>query len=189
MQDTDEKLIRDKQRAAHKDFFDRAMKAVDDGYYMEAILLEYAAIESRLEVLLGLFGMPCNKDLETEKRIKVNIGSRRKCLWYIYKTCDESVGNTKLPDRFFHDKGPLKKWLFSRNTYVHGLYKNADVYIKRKEEAEELARDGLKYSRLLYNETKRLKRFLKSNPDWENKNRYCCKCSCPARADEDRSVN
>ena len=54
------------QRLMHKDFFDRCVFAINQGFYMEAILMEYAAIESRMETLLSILGLPCNKFLPDE---------------------------------------------------------------------------------------------------------------------------
>ena len=39
------------QRLMHKDFFDRCELAINQKFYMEAILMEYAAIEARMESL------------------------------------------------------------------------------------------------------------------------------------------
>ena len=74
-----------KQVAMHKDFFDRCKTAIDHGFYMEAILLEYAAMESRLEIILGVLGLPCNKYLEPDLRRKTKISHRISCLEYMYK--------------------------------------------------------------------------------------------------------
>ena len=63
----------------HQNFFDRCEKAIENDFYMEAILIEYAAIESRLEVMLGLIGMPCNKFLEASERKKIQISHRISC--------------------------------------------------------------------------------------------------------------
>ena len=64
----------------HKNFFDRCENAIENEFYMEAILMEYAAIESRLEVILGLVGMPCNKFIEDNERKKVQISHRISCV-------------------------------------------------------------------------------------------------------------
>ena len=62
----------------HTDFFDRCESAIQNGFYFEAIIMEYAAIESRLEVICGVLGFPCGKDCKCRKDIM--IGSRIDCL-------------------------------------------------------------------------------------------------------------
>ncbi len=54
-----------------------------------------AAIEGRLEVILGILGAPCNKNADPVERRKVNISHRINCLEKIYNS-DLQIGNTKL---------------------------------------------------------------------------------------------
>lgn len=56
------------QRLMHKDFFVRCKSAIEQKFYMEAILMEYAAIEARMEILLGVIGLPCNKFISDKER-------------------------------------------------------------------------------------------------------------------------
>ena len=49
----------------HMSFFDKSRLAIEEGYYLEAVMYEYAAIEGRLEVICGLLGCPCNKELDS----------------------------------------------------------------------------------------------------------------------------
>ncbi len=144
----------------HKNFFDRCEYAIENGFYMEAILMEYAAIESRLEVMLGLIGMPCNKFIEDGERKKVQISHRISCVKRFRKT-SPLFEDTKLSSRFFDS---LENWIVKRNTYVHGLYKNEIAYNSRMNGAKDLAEKGLNYTRLIYNEVNRLKRLKKNYP-------------------------
>ena len=72
--------IQSKQVEMHKNLFDRCQAAIEGQFYLEAMFLEYAAIEGRLEVILGLLGTPCDKNLEGELRHRVNISDRIQCL-------------------------------------------------------------------------------------------------------------
>ncbi len=150
-----------KQVAMHTDFFDRTMLAIDNGFYLEAIFREYAAIEGRLEVILGILGAPCNKNADPAERRKVNISHRIKCLKKVYIS-ELSIGNTKLDEKFFNK---LEKWRDKRNIIVHGFYKNEFQYNERSAQNEKLAKDGLTLARMLYNETKRLRRYRKSHAE------------------------
>ena len=143
----------------HKNFFDRCENAIENEFYMEAILMEYAAIESRLEVMLGLLGMPCNKFIEISKRKKIQISHRISCVKKIHKK-SRLFEKTKLSSKFFDD---LERWITKRNMYVHGLYKNEIEYHSRIKGAKELAKKGLDFTRLLYDEVNRLKRLKKNH--------------------------
>ena len=103
------------QYRMHKDFFDRCKLAIDNGMYFEAVLMEYAAIEARLEVIMGVIGLPCNKMLPDSERRKINISDRVDCL----KTITKSSDVFKLPNDFFTK---LKAWIKKRNI------PNATVY-------------------------------------------------------------
>ena len=68
------------QRDMHCSFFERCQFAIDNGFCLEALLMEYAAIEARLEVILGMLGRPCSKYLLDADRKKVQISHRIECL-------------------------------------------------------------------------------------------------------------
>lgn len=149
-----------KQVTMHKDFFDRCELAIEYGFYMEAILIEYAAMESRLEILLGVLGLPCNKHLEDNLRKNVNISHRIACLKWLVEN-SALFATSKLDNKYFEK---MEKWVKERNKYVHGLYKNEGLYEQRKAHARELAKNGKEYCKLLYNETHRLRRAIKKQP-------------------------
>ena len=154
--------IEEIQVRMHTDFFERCKFAIQNGFYLEAIIMEYAAIESRLEVICGVFGFPCGKDCECRKDIMIS--SRIECLRK-YRCNNATIfANSKLPSNFFTEKGLLKKWIDKRNRIVHGLYKDEIKYRGRIQESEAIANKGLKYTRLLYNEVKRVRRMKKNYP-------------------------
>ena len=147
----------------HKDFFHKSKDAIDQGYYFEALMYEYAAIEGRLEVICGLLGCPCNKELDPKIRKDIKISIRIQCLARVYKIHPACKGSTtKITGDFW---GHLKTWTTDRNTYVHGLYKNPGLYSKRLNDRAKLADQGLGFARLLYNEVKRIRRLLKNHPE------------------------
>ena len=149
----------------HKNFFDRAKDAVENGYYLEALFLEYAAIEGRLEVLLGILDYPCNKNLSPSIRKDIKISHRINCIQHRVKNDNVLFETSKIPKDFYEKKGLLLTWTNQRNVLIHGYYKNAAEYSNRSSSCEELAKNGLEYARLLYNETKRLRRLLNSSPE------------------------
>ena len=170
-----EKDDRQLQYSMHKDYFDNCRYAIDNGFYLEAIFLEYAAVESRMEVILGVLGLPCNRYLPHDKRKNVQISHRINCLKYFYKNYSDIFNKSKLSSKFFTD---LDKWRSDRNTYIHGLYKNADIYGKRKAECKRLALKGYDLSRTLYNEVNRIKRLKKNHNELFNSAFLCYEKNC-----------
>jgi len=154
-----------KQVEMHKDFFDKCDFAIKNGFYLEAIFLEYAAIESRLEIICGVLGLPCNKELPFSERKNVNISQRVLCIKEARHKYPEMFKRSKIEDNFFYKNKLFSAWIIKRNTYIHGLYKNAFEYKSRKSECKELAVNGREYARLLYNEAARLRRLSKSHPE------------------------
>lgn len=168
----------EKQVHMHKDLFDRSKNVIENGCYFEAILLEYAAIEGRLEVILGILGLPCNKALDAKQRESVKISYRIECLNFIRKN-SINFKSSKLDIDFFSNKGILNKWIKERNTFIHGLYKSSDKYTQRIKDAEKLAADGYEITKLLYNEAKRLRRLSKNHPEqFQNCYGMCRKSKC-----------
>ena len=147
------------QTEMHKDFFDRCRYAIENGFYIEAVLMEYAAIEGRLEVIMGVFGLPCNKNLPDNMRKRINISDRIECLRFLQKN-NKVFENSRLPQGFF---SALAKWIKKRNIYIHGLYKNGVEYKKRMDDINDVADKGYIYCKLLYNETKRLRNLFRTN--------------------------
>lgn len=166
--------IQAKQVEMHQDFFDHCKLAIDQGFYMEAILMEYAAIESRLEIILGVVGLPCNKNLDPTIRRKINISHRVACLKALLQN-STAFSSSKL-DKKFCEK--LKKWVDKRNQYIHGLYKNELVYKQRLKDAKEVAEQGYEFCRLLYNEAHRLRRLVKKNPNVQAETVTCHSANC-----------
>lgn len=152
-----------KSIAVHKSFFDRARAAIDNGYYLEAVMCDYAAIEGRLEVICGLLGCPCNRELDPLTRSNIRISHRIKCLKALYKKHPACVNSTSKITKEFWES--LKRWTNSRNIYVHGLYKRPELYEQRLAERKQLAEDGLELATLLYNEAKRIRRLKQSYPE------------------------
>ena len=153
-----------KQVEMHTNFFDRCREAITNQYYLEAIFMEYAAIEGRLEAILGIIGEPCNKNLSKEIRRRINISHRLECLNRARKGMPV-FEHTKLPWNFFTGKSAFAKWISKRNQYIHGLFKSETDYSSRIAGAKRLAEEGFEICRLLYNEAKRLNRLRKSHPE------------------------
>ena len=160
----------------HKSFFDRAKNAHEMGYDLEAVFLEYAAIEGRLEVLCGLFSCPCNKFLPDGFRKDIGISQRVKCLRAIYKKHPGCTGSRcKLKLEFWDG---LQKWIRERNICVHGLYKRTEEYVNRNSAACELSERGLEISRLLYSEVKRIRWLMKNHTEEMRLEASLCKGKC-----------
>ena len=149
----------------HTDFFDKCQFAIDNGFYLEAVFLEYSSIESRLEVICGVLGLPCNKNLSPTLRKSIIISSRIACINKIRNSNCEVFKKSKIDKLFFTKKGTLMTWIDNRNIYVHGLYKNAEKYNPRKKGLKQFANEGELITRHLYNEAKRLRRLKEKSPE------------------------
>lgn len=162
------------QREMHKDFFDRCRNAIDNGCYFEAVLMEYASIEARLEVIMGVIGLPCNKQLSSKERQSIKISKRIECLRRVYR----SSSILKNAPIFDSDWMNLKDWIDKRNKCIHGLYKNEFKYKTRIKQMEELADNGYIYANLLYKEAKRLRGLLHNGMLSSTDNIHCGRLLC-----------
>ena len=162
-----------KQVKMHADFFDRCKEAIQNEFYFEAVLMEYAAIEARLESICGVVGLPCGKDCPYRRDIKIS--SRISCLRSYCNKNPDIIHNSKLPSNFFSDHGELRTWIRQRDICVHGLFKDEVKYSDRIEANKDLATAGYEYARLLYNEAKRLRRIPKNHPEQFDKAVAVCK--------------
>ena len=101
----------EKQKAVvmHKNYFDRSKAAIENKYYFEAMMYEYAAIEGRLEVICGMLGCPCNKHLEDKIRKKITIRNRINCLKRLYKKHPACKNSTTKIDKEIWEE--IDKWI------------------------------------------------------------------------------
>ena len=152
--------ISERQRLMHKDFFDRIKHSMECKFYLESIFLEYSALESRLETIMGLLSLPCNKELADNKRTSINISNRIDCLKKHYATKKDIFVSSKLDKKFFE---ALSSWIRKRNGYIHGLYKSVEKYNGRLSKAKNLAQEGFEFVNLIYNETNRLRNQQKKS--------------------------
>lgn len=167
-------IERSLQQKMHKDFFYRCKNAIDNGCYFEAILMEYAAIEGRLEIIMGVIGLPCNIQLLPKEKQEINISKRIECLRRAYR--DSNVlKNTLITNSFWKELGA---WISTRNMYIHGLYKNVFQYKTRMKDVEELATKGYEYNKLLYKEAKRVRRLLHNNVFSDTNQIHCGRSVC-----------
>ena len=150
----DKMPLAEKQRLMHKDLFDKIQVAIENNFYLEAMFLEYSAIEGRLEVMAGVLGLPCNQLLDASIRKDIKISIRIECLKKAYKSKEDIFIRARLSNRFWED---LKAWIVQRNMYMHGLFKNANLYNNRIKEVQELAGQGYQYINVLYQEANRLR--------------------------------
>lgn len=165
---------REKQQKMHKDFFDKCQYAINNEFYLEAIFMEYAAIESRLEAMLGVLGMPCGRYADENIRKNVQISHRIDCL--ISLSSNQLLFGKTCLEKGFFDK--LKKWVNDRHGYIHGLYKNEIRYGERMKDKKDKAVTGLGICKALYKENNRLKRLLKAHPELHSQTAKCSSTKC-----------
>lgn len=183
-------VIKYKQLKMHKNFFATCEKAINEGAYLEALLLEYAALESRLEVILGVLGCPCGFDLDEKEREKINISNRIQCLNYMHNNAN-IFKNDKKCDAALYSNTKLDKWRTDRNAYIHLLYKDATLYDQRRNECKKIAEEGLEYCKEIYREANRLKYQKQHHPEKFVDENIKCRakaCSCNPRQKQEKKT-
>ena len=158
----DTKIDKMQQKLIHAQFYDRCKKAIDEGYYLEAMLLEYAYMEARVNRIMEVLNMPCASVKNTE--IYRGIGLVRKCICL--------RGFLNIENKVF-EKSNLSKnkinriiaWCENRNDRIHNLYKDIDKYEDRILNNQKIAEKGYKYAQLLSKEANRLKLLNGKHPE------------------------
>ena len=152
---------RETARLVHKDFFDRCQFAIDQGFYLEALAMEYSAIEGRVKVIMSIIGMPCSLCEDTSITYEIGLTKKLGCLRQ-YLQNDVIFGNSKLTPTTITK---IRDWCSSRNERMHRLYADVEKYEKLMGRNKKYAEKGLEYAKLLYKEANRLKYMSKHHPE------------------------
>ncbi len=162
-------------------FFDRCRVTIEQGFYLEAIFMEYAAIEARIESICGVPGLPGGRNCKCRKDIKIS--HRIECLRTFYDSNMSVRFGTMLPDDFLV-KRKLKTWAENRNRFVYGFFNDETKYKDRITGDKNLNEDGYEHARLLYNEARRLRRIHNNySSSWSDVVALCKKSSCKGYLD------
>lgn len=174
-----EMTVEQRQHAGkvHKDFFDRCQNAIDNGFYLEAMFMEYAAMEGRMKVIMSLFKNPCSLCDNTQITHNIGLPKKMECFLMVYETNPALFEKSKLPRSTIRR---MMEFCIKRNKRIHGLLENTDEYDKLMSHNKKLATKGLEYCKLLYNETNRLKRISKNHPEML----LTSKLNCPHELDD-----
>lgn len=157
-------------QAMHKDFFDKIDLAIENGFYFEAYIREYNALEARVKVIMSILEMPCEICENTQLTNQIGIGIKINCLRAFIGE-SPIFEKTKLTKRFFKDLG---KWTQVRNEAIHRLYFDPDNYETLSRRIKERSVIGKQYLRMIYNEADRLRRLKKRKPELFEANRLKC---------------
>lgn len=155
-------------RRAHKDYYDRCKEAIKDGYYLEALCLEYSAMESRVASILSMIDMPCG-NLNNEDTFDIGIHVKLNCI----KKC---LGDNDVFRKSKLNKKQVAKiisWKYKRNKIIHRLFANPNEYETIIKECKDYAIEGFEYVDILYKEANRI-RYIKNHKEiLENSNFKC----------------
>ena len=146
-------------RLAHKDFFDRCKIALDNGYYLEAMFMEYSAIEGRFKKIFSLLNFDCAGDYDSKHSI--GLGIKLSCLKRLMEN-DALFEKSYLSPSMI---SKVKKWVNRRDEITHALYTNTDRYDSMMSKNKKYAEKGFEYARLFYKEADRLKGIKKRHPE------------------------
>lgn len=152
----------ERARLVHKDFFDKCNFAIENGFYLEAMCMEYAAIEGRMTRIMMIFGFPCGLKKECDEMPDVSVNQKLGCLKnFLF---DKNIFKDSYFDNAEEVKN-IKKWIEKRNNIMHHLYADTEKYPSLLKESKSIAVEGLKHCRTLYDETNRLKRLISKHPE------------------------
>ena len=129
----------------YKEQFKRLKKAFEYKFYMEAIFIEYAIMEDRVEAILRYEG----NEIKTQNEREF-ISITRK-LNKIKKIAEK---NKSLPQRYFADE--IFEWIKKRNALIHALLKKELT----TDEVKTFAEEGKLLTRTLCDKAKNYKRAI-----------------------------
>ena len=128
--------------------FRRLKKALDNEFYLEAIMIEYAIMEDRVEAILSYEG---NEIIPQNERQFITF-TRKKNKIESLSSKGSAIG------RYFSDGflSRVKIWVDSRNSVVHALLKQNIT----TEELREYAEQGEELCKELRNRANNYKRYV-----------------------------
>lgn len=137
----------------------RLKKALNGGFYVEAIVIEYAMIEDRIKSILSSAG------ISLQSKGRNNTISKNCDLIISHKIFNESkMVRSKVPQSLVEE---IKIWISNRNNVVHALLSTEFESGQIKEFAEE----GAELLRQIDNKSGCVKRyFLKEKKENEKNN-------------------
>ena len=160
-----------KQKEIHAKHFDKTKEAVENGYYLEAMVLEYSYIEARVNKIMNLLNMPCAIVQNHEVYRDIGLNAKLGCIQQFLKQDQLLFEKSKLTNKLIND---IKKWCHKRNERIHNLYKDLDKYESLIQKNKEIAEDGYKYAQLMSEESNRLKRLYNRKLElFKNHNLKC----------------
>ncbi len=176
---------RETARLVHKDFFDKCNTAIANEYYLEAIIMEYAAMESRMNVIMSLLGKPCSLCKDTTITHRIGLQNKLKCFKEIIGSNEELFAKSKITSNIMNK---TIKWCNERNNRIHGLYTDTEKYGALVAKNKKCAENGMVFCRMLYNETDRLKRIGRKDPERLKSIKYECHIDWDACMDAKSSL-
>ena len=140
----------------YKEQMGRLKKAIANAFYLEAIFIEYAILEDRLESILrhsGKWNPKPNQHISIEKKIS-----------NVEKLAEEKRG---LARKYFDENlfADLKAWKTERNQLIHALMKQ----LLHTEDLKNLADSGYALVKHLNNKSSQYNRCLEKRKEQELK--------------------
>ncbi len=153
---------RENARKVHQDFFDKCQFAIDNKFYLEAIFMEYAAMEGRVKVIFSMLKTPCgmceNPSIYNRIGLQTKLGCLRNYIENGHPLFKNSVLSRSKITR-------MTEWCVKRNVRIHSLYTDTEKYEHITTDNRKVASKGYDYAKLLYEEVKRIRNLRKTNPE------------------------
>lgn len=166
------KEIGETARIVHKSYFDKTKYAIDNGFYLEALCMEYASMEGRMKVLMREMGMECGIKKSAKDHPDVPLKRRFVCLKRaLFKHRKDVFEESYFNEKMFED---IFAWIDMRNSTMHALYNDTEKYDEMVKKLKVLALKGYDYVITMYDEANRLKRLMKKHPEYKEKTKKGC---------------
>ncbi len=157
----EERIKGERARKVHASFFDKTEEAIERGYYLEAMCMEFSAIEARMTVIMRELGLQCGEKKTSPQHPDIPLKKKFQCLRYYLK--DEVFKDTYFDSA--EEIGRIMDWIDDRNGRIHRLYADIEKYEDMTSKNKILAKQGLLYARTMYDEANRLKNMNKRHPE------------------------
>lgn len=166
----------EKKRQMHAKLFGYTKRAIENEYYFEALVFEYASIEERTKRIMKSLNMICYMPKMYKDQPYIGLTSILTCLESFTKDetifKDSKFGATRVARKETIEK--VKDWIDKRNLMIHQLYASPDGYEKILKHAAQLAAEGYDHVDLFHREATRIKNLLSKNPDLLKRSNIRC---------------
>lgn len=149
-------ISNDEKEQNYKNQYRRLKKAMDNAFYLEAVMIEYAIMEDRTESILAYEG---NEIIPKNEKEFISFSRKKKRIEKLAERKGFVIG------RYFSDDLMERtlEWVNSRNSIIHALLKRETT----TDELRSFAEQGKSLCDELRNRANNYKRFIRRRKETE----------------------